>query len=77
MPFFRSIFAAVITHWLVSELLRQFLFNSPWTVLLTAAWLLVGYRRLFGKIPDSATMRDAGRAVLMAWLWPIAPKNKE
>lgn len=75
MPFFRSLFAAVGSHWLVSELLRHLLFNSQWTVVLTAIWLLVGYKRIFGKIPDAATMRDAGRAMVMAWLWPIAPKR--
>jgi hypothetical protein len=77
MPFFRSLFAAVGTHWLVSELLRNLLFNSQWTVIITAAWLLIGYRRVFGKIPESASMRDAGRAVLMAWFWPFAPKMKQ
>lgn len=77
MPFFRSLSAAVVTHWLVSELLRTLLFNSQWTVIITAAWLLVGYRQVFGKIPESASMRDAGRIVLLAWFWPLAPKLKQ
>jgi hypothetical protein len=74
MPFIRSLMAAVITHWIVSELLLN-LVNSEWTIILSALWLLIGYRRIFGKIPGAESMRDAGRAVLMAWLWPIAPKR--
>jgi hypothetical protein len=77
MPFIRSLFAAVATHWLVSELLRHLLFNNQWTVILTAVWLLIGYRRVFGKIPEAASLRDASRMVLMAWFWPLAPRLKQ
>lgn len=74
MPFVRSLLAAVLSHWLISEILLL-VANSQWTILLSAAWLLVGYHRIFGRIPDAASGRDAVRAAIMAWLWPLAPKK--
>lgn len=76
MPFVRSLLAAVLSHWVISEILLL-VANSQWTILLSAAWLLIGYHRIFGRIPDAATGRDAVRATVMAWLWPIAPKKKQ
>lgn len=76
MPFFRSLFAAVMSHWLVSEFLRVLVFDSQWTVMLTAAWLLYGYWRLFGRIPEAPSMRDAARAMLLAWAWPALPRMR-
>jgi hypothetical protein len=76
MSFLRSLLIATGTHWMVSELLRHLVYDSQLTVIATAVWLLVGYRKLFGNIPETSSMRDAARAACMAWLWPLAAKKK-
>lgn len=34
------------------------------------AWLIIGYRRLFGGIPSVETPRQAVRAFVLALCWP-------
>ena len=72
----RVLFAVIIVNGLLNELVMDFFFDSRVVPVITAAWMAVGYFRVFGRPDQAASMRQAFKGVITALLWPLLPTRR-